>query len=234
MRSSIVMLGLSVGIFSFCALGQNKESKRVESSITVLEDIQTIPDKVIPNYLLQKAQGIAIIPSVLKGAFGFGGRWGKGVMMVRTEKGTWSDPCFITLAGGSVGMQLGGQATDFVLIFKTRRSIENVASGKLTIGADASATAGPVGRNAEASTDAQLKAEILSYAKSRGLFAGISIEGTSLSIDDDANMTFYNTKDVNANTIFAGKMTNQPPSAAKLHQALIDISQGKNGADSTK
>lgn len=225
MRSSIVILGLSIGIFSFCALGQNRESKRVESSITVLEDIQTIPDETIPSYLLQKAQGIAIIPSVLKGAFGFGGRWGKGVIMVRTEKGIWSDPCFITLAGGSVGWQIGGQATDFVLIFKSRRSIENIASGKLTIGVDASATAGPVGRNAGASTDIQLKAEILSYAKSRGLFAGVSIQGTSLSIDDGANAKFYKTNDVNASTIFAGKMADEPPLAAKLRQTLIDILQ---------
>jgi lipid-binding SYLF domain-containing protein len=228
MRSSIVLLGLSIVMFSFCQLtAQNKETKRVESSIKVIEDVQNIPDKTIPNYLLQKAQGIAIIPSVMKGALGLGGRWGKGVIMVRTEKGTWSDPCFITLAGGSVGWQFGGQATDFVLIFKTRRSIENVASGKLTLGADASVTAGPVGRNAEANTDIQMKAEILSYAKSRGLFIGVSIEGTSLSIDDDANVAFYNTKDVNASTIFAGKMTNQPQSAAELHKTLTEISQSK-------
>jgi lipid-binding SYLF domain-containing protein len=236
MKSSIIAFGLVIGIFSFCALAaENTESKRVESSTSVLKDVQAIPDKTIPTYLFEKAEGIAIIPGVLKGAFGLGGRWGKGVIMVRTENGTWSDPCFITLAGGSFGWQIGGQSTDFVLVFRTKRSIEGVESGKLTLGADASVTAGPVGRNAEASTDVQLKAEIYSYAKSRGLFAGVSIEGTSLSIDDNANAAFYDSKDVNAKTIFAGKMPKEPASAAKLHKALTDLSTGKTAAaDSAK
>jgi lipid-binding SYLF domain-containing protein len=163
---------------------------------------------------------------VIKGAIGIGGRWGKGVMMVRTEKG-WSDPSFISFGGASIGWQWGGEATDFVLIFRTRQSIEGVTSGKFTIGPNASAAAGPVGRSAEASTDAQLKAAILTYARSRGLFAGVSLEGSSLSIDDDANIEYYGTKRISARAIFDGEITNKPPSAAKLVEAVTNATTGK-------
>ena len=228
MKASVAMIGIAVGIFSLCALAaENKESKRVESAINVLKDIDSIPEKTIPDYMFQKAQGVAVIPSVYKGAFVIGGRWGKGVMLVRGDNGSWSSPSFITLFGGSFGWQIGGESTDFVLIFRSKRSIEGVASGKLTLGGDVSVAAGPVGRNAEAGTDVQLKAEIYSYAKIRGLFAGASIEGTSLSIDNDANATFYKTKDVNAKTIFDGRMASEPSSALKLNQVLTHISRGK-------
>jgi lipid-binding SYLF domain-containing protein len=220
-RLSVVLFFLSV----FALNAEENEADRVESSISVLKEIQSIPEKTIPNVLLQKAYGIAIIPNVIKGAVGVGGRWGKGIMVVKTDNGTWSPPSFITLGGGSIGFQFGGQSTDFVLVFRTKQSVDGIASGKLTIGADASATAGPVGRNAQLNTDAQLKSEIVSYAMSRGLFAGVSIEGTSLSIDDDANAEFYNRKNIKAKTIFEGQVTDEPPLVKDLKKTLVNMSR---------
>jgi lipid-binding SYLF domain-containing protein len=228
MRSSLVLSCMVVGAFSlYSQTTENEESKRVESSISVLNDIQAVPDSTIPEYLFKKGEGIAIFPNVLKAAFGLGGRWGKGIMLVRTAKGSWSDPCFITFAGGSVGWQIGGESSDFILVFRTKKSIEGMTSGKLTLGGDASVSAGPVGRNAEASTDIQLKAEIYTYAKSRGLFAGISVEGTSLSIDDGANAVFYKNKGIKARTLFAGRVAKEPPIAAKLIEAVKGMEIGR-------
>ena len=203
----------------------SKETRRIETTMDVLNDAATIPDKTIPHYLLEKASGIAIIPGVIKGAFLIGARRGKGVLLVRTPDGGWSDPCFISLTGGSLGWQIGGESTDFVLIFRTRSSVESIYHGKFTLGADASVAAGPVGRNAEASTDVQMKAEILSYARGRGLFAGASIEGSALEIDDDANADFYKVKDVGARAIFAGTMENPPPQVAELRKTLQQLSE---------
>jgi lipid-binding SYLF domain-containing protein len=225
MKSFMVCIAIISGFFSICVFAdENKEVARIESSVAVLKDNQAIPEQKIPNSLFEKAEGVAIIPSVIKGAMGIGGRWGKGVIMVRSDSGTWSNPCFIILKGGSIGGQIGGEATDLVLIFRSKRSVEGVASGKFTLGASASVAAGPLGRNAEAATDEQLKAEIYSYAKSRGLFAGIAIEGSNISIDDDANARFYNSKDINAQAILDGKVASTPPSAAKLNQVITNIS----------
>lgn len=227
MNKYMAMFGV-LSFFSICALSaENKESKRVESSIDVLKDVEAIPDKTIPNYILEKARGVAIIPSVYKGAFVVGGSWGKGIIMERADNGSWSNPCFITSVGGSFGWQFGGESTDFVLIFISKRSVEGVASGKITLGGDISVAAGPVGRNAEASTDLQLKAEILSYAKSRGLFAGVAIEGTSLSVDENANAAFYNAKDIQAKTIFAGEAAKEPVPAKEVEALLTKITMKK-------
>ena len=212
----------SIGVGS-AAAGQ-KETQRLETAIDVLGDIANIPEKTIPHYLFEKASGIAIIPGVIKGAFVFGARWGKGIIVVRTPEGGWSDPSFISLAGGSIGWQIGGESIDFVLIFRTARSVEGITNGKFTLGVDASVAAGPVGRNAEAGTDVQMKAEIYSYARGRGLFAGASIEGSSLQIDEDANEDFYKVRDVGARSVFAGRVTSASPLVAQLRRHLANLS----------
>jgi lipid-binding SYLF domain-containing protein len=145
---------------------------------------------------------MAIIPGVVKAAYGFGGQYGRGIIVVRTEDGGWSNPVFISLIGGSLGFQIGVQKADIVLVFRSRKGIDNIVSGKLTLGADASVAAGPVGRSAEVGTDLAMEAEIYSYSKSRGLFAGVSIKGASLKVDWDAINAFYGRGGLSVDEIF--------------------------------
>ena len=156
------------------------------------------PDQGIPEALLKKAYGIAVIPHVVKGAFGIGGRYGKGLVAQRNADGGWGTPLFIEIGGGSFGLQLGVEATDVVMVFTNRDGIKPLLKGKLKIGADASATAGPVGRKAEVGTDILLKSAIYSYSRSKGLFAGIALDGAVLQLDDDANKSVYGKKSVAA------------------------------------
>ena len=165
----------------------------VREADQVLHEVMAIPGRQIPTKLLSDAQGIAIIPNVLKIGFIAGVRRGHGVVMVREPNGAWSLPQFMTLTGGSVGWQAGVQDTDVVLVFMTKKSIEGLLSGKFTIGADAAAAARPVGRNAAAATDARLKAEVLSYSRSRGLFAGLALDGTVLEVNPIAQTSYYGT-----------------------------------------
>lgn len=162
------------------------------SASEVLEAMQALPLKCIPPALMNDAQGIAIIPGVIKGGFVIGGRYGQGVVLGRNPDGTWSNPVFVTLAGGSIGWQVGVQSTDIILVFKTRKSLERLlqGKGKVTLGVDAAVAAGPAGRQVEAGTDAQLSAEIYSYSRSRGLFVGVSLEGAGITNDADANRIF--------------------------------------------
>jgi len=189
--------------------GQSREEESVEMSRAVLKEIVSIPLKGIPRSMLDDAQGIAIIPNVIKGSFVVGARHGRGVLVVRQEDGNWALPWFISLTGGNIGWQIGLQATDLVLVFKTRQSIQGILSGKLTIGADAAAAAGPVGRQASAATDGQLRAEILSYSRSRGLFAGVSVDGSVLQVDPMANAAYYGAAN-------PGEARQVPESAIKL------------------
>ena len=145
----------------------------------------------IPHELLDISEGIIIIPKMINAGFVLAGKRGKGVAMVKNEDGTWSDPAFVTITGGSVGFQAGIQAVDLVLIFKHRETLENIGNGTFTIGGDISATAGPVGRNSTATTDYKMEAEVYSYSRSKGLFAGISLTGSALSVDEEANNSFY-------------------------------------------
>lgn len=175
------------------AAAASGEQATVEAATEVVTALAGIPLKGIPPALLQDAQGIAIIPNMLKAGFVIGGRHGHGVVLARQSDGCWTYPLFVTMTGGSVGWQIGVQSTDLVLIFKTRQSVERLleGKGKITLGGDVAVAAGPVGRQAEASTDAQLKAEIFSYSRSRGLFAGLSLEGTAILLDGRANEKFY-------------------------------------------
>src|SRR6266853_446796 len=170
-----------------------KQEERVENSGKVIKEILNVPDNV-PQDLLDKARCVVVLPSVVKFAIGIGGSYGRGVMTCRTGEnftGPWGAPSIIALEGGSFGLQLGGQATDFVLLLMTTRSAEAVLSSKVKLGADASAAAGPKGRDASAETDAAMRAEILSYSRARGVFAGISLEGSTLRPDNDANAKLY-------------------------------------------
>jgi lipid-binding SYLF domain-containing protein len=190
---------LALSIYAPALLAQSPASKanhteetaRAANAANVLSEIMEAPDQGIPEALLQKAYGIAVIPHVVKGAFGIGGRYGKGLVAQRNADGGWGTPLFIEIGGGSFGLQLGVEATDVVMVFTNRDGIKPLLKGKLKIGADASATAGPVGRKAEAGTDILLKSAIYSYSRSKGLFAGIALDGAVLQLDDDANKAVY-------------------------------------------
>ena len=170
---------------------QTKEDSTIRMATMVMNEIMATPASRIPESMLANAQGIAVIPNVIKVGLIGGVRHGKGVAVVRDDAGNWQSPSFVSLTGGSVGWQIGVQSTDVILVFKTKKSADGLMRGKFTIGADAAAAAGPVGRQAAAATDAQLKAEILSYSRSRGLFAGVSLDGSALQIDNQANTSFY-------------------------------------------
>lgn len=177
---------------------------RVEHASEVLAQVSEIPEQSIPAWLLSDAHAVAVIPGVVKAGFVVGGRRGHGLLSVRDGDGNWSLPSFISLTGGSVGFQAGVQSSDVVLVFKTRRSVQNLVRGKFTLGADASVAAGPVGRSAEAATDTRLAAEIYSYSRSRGLFAGVSLDGSALRIDHDGNEAVYGAG-TTPRRIFAGQ-----------------------------
>jgi len=167
------------------------EDQTIRAAHEVLQQFLDLQIRQIPDSMLAEAHGVAIIPDVIKRGFVLGGQRGKGVVIVRQPDGSWRAPSFITITGGSIGWQAGAQSTDFVLVFKTQQSVEGLMRGKFTLGADAAVAAGPVGRRAGASTDTELKAEIYSYSRSRGLFAGVSLEGSALQVDDIANAAYY-------------------------------------------
>jgi SH3 domain-containing YSC84-like protein 1 len=173
------------------ALAQSPADQTVQAATNVMNEIMAVPVTSIPQNLLADAQGLAIIPGMLKGGFVVGVRHGRGVALVRDEQGAWRPPVFVSLTGGSIGWQVGVQATDVILVFRTQKSVQGLLNGKFTIGADAAAAAGPVGRQAAAATDAQLRAEILSYSRSRGLFAGVSLDGSMLQIDQATTQAYY-------------------------------------------
>jgi lipid-binding SYLF domain-containing protein len=196
----------------------------IEDAIDVLEDMADSPDKRIPPSLLRDASAVIIAPDVVKGGFIVAGRHGHGVLLIR-QKGGWSDPVFVSLTGGSVGWQVGVSATDLFLVIRNAKSLDRIlrGAGKLTLGADASVAAGPIGRDASAATDTQLRAEILSYSRTRGLFAGVALEGDTLQVDHLANDRFYGKRRVSVADIVAGKEVG-PKSAATLKYRLTEWS----------
>ncbi len=198
----------------------SREQAKLARATEVLERFTRIPEESIPPALLRGAYGVAVIPSVIKGGFFVGGRRGKGILVIRSGNGEWSNPSFITLTGGSIGWQIGGQSTDVVLVFKSSKSIDNITEGKLTLGGDAAIAAGPVGRQTAAATDLRLAAEVYSYSRSRGLFAGLSLEGSMISIDETANRAFYGNKGITANEVLADQSLATPASARRFILAL--------------
>lgn len=195
------------------------ESERANNAVRVLKEIMQAPDKRVPAEMLSNAYAVAVIPDVIKAGFVIGGRHGVGLISVKTADGTWSNPSYVSMTGGSIGFQAGVQSTDVVLIFRTQRGVDSIVHGKFTLGADASVAAGPVGRDAHAATDAQLKAEIYSYSRSRGLFAGIALDGSVLAIDNDANQAVYG-DGVTPRRIFAGGVSNVPNAVVDFRDRL--------------
>jgi lipid-binding SYLF domain-containing protein len=221
----------SLFVYTGAALGQrtapppaSRESEVVDSSSQVLGEVMSIPAKSIPAGLLRKAEGVVIVPDMIKGGFIVGVKRGRGVVLTRDEGGKWKPPMFVTITGASVGWQAGVQGTDLVLVFQTKNSLQNLMRGKFTIGANASAAAGPVGRDAQAATDAALKAEILSYSRSRGLFAGVALDGAVLSVDQAATNAYYYPT---GNFSQPGPL---PASAARLQEQLAKYSAGPEAA----
>jgi SH3 domain-containing YSC84-like protein 1 len=192
----------------------SRETVVVDSATEVLGQIMSIPGRSIPGSLLAKAEGIVIIPGMIKGGFIVGVRHGRGVIVTRDRAGVWQPPTFVEITGASIGWQAGIEGTDLVLVFRTKNSLQNLMRGKFTIGANASAAAGPVGREAQAATDAALKAEIYSYSRSRGLFAGVALDGASLSVDQAATNAYY--QPVVGNVNRPGQPVPLPASAGRL------------------
>jgi lipid-binding SYLF domain-containing protein len=208
-----------------------KETERVEQSGQVMKEIINIPDD-IPKDLLDRAECVIVLPSVLKLAIGIGGSYGRGVMTCRTGQhftGSWSAPALFALEGGNIGFQLGGQATDFVLLVMNPRGANSLMGSKVKLGADAAAAAGPKGRTATGATDIVMRAEILSYSRSRGLFAGISLEGSTLRPDNRANEKLYGRK-VSAKDIVRLGKVKAPPSAAEL-LSILNTHSPRNRSD---
>lgn len=199
------------------ARGDERETNIIYNAEDVLDEITAIPARAIPNSLLRRAQGIAVFPGVVKAGFVVGVRRGHGIILARDENGTWSNPVFVTITGGSIGWQAGAQSTDIVLVFTNQRGVREILRGRqFALGADAAIAAGPIGRQAEADTDIRLQAEIYSYSRSRGLFVGVSLGGSSIRVDRTANAYYYNSFDATPEDIVAGINIDVPRSAAEL------------------
>src|SRR5437867_1293280 len=211
------LMALALVALPLSAAKDKKETDRLDNCGTVIKEVIDIPDNIPPD-LIDKAECIIVFPSVLKAAFVIGGSYGRGAMTCRSGEhftGPWSAPTMMALEGGSIGFQLGGQATDFVLLVMNPRGARAILNSKVKLGADASVAAGPKGRTANASTDVTLRAEVLSYSRARGLFAGISLEGSTVRPDNDANEKIYDKKVAAESIIFKGAVP-VPPSAQKL------------------
>ena len=183
-------LGLLLAFSSLHAQQESDEAKRVRDAATVFGEIMKAEDNAIPEAILREADGIAIFPGLVRAGFIFGGMRGRGILSARNDDG-WSPPAFLTMTGGSFGLQIGGQAADIILVINDRRGLENLVRNQFTLGADAAVAAGPVGRDAKAATDVQMRAQILSYSRARGLFAGVTINGSTVRQDRNANERFY-------------------------------------------
>lgn len=219
-RISGLLAALALVFTSVTVHAQGREEARLLTSSQVLNDALGSPDQFVPSRLLERAYGIAVVPDVTKVAFFFGGRRGSGVLVARDPSGHFSDPIFVNLTGGSFGFQWGVQSTDVILVFTTKRSIDRIASGQLTLGADASVAAGPVGRAASAGTDPTLSAEVYSYSRNRGLFVGVALDGSALTIDNNADARFYDKGVVNAYDIISGTVRTNSDIAKRFQDSI--------------
>jgi lipid-binding SYLF domain-containing protein len=201
------------------AFADAREEARLIEASGILEELGAQRDTAIPDRLMARAYGIVVVPNVVKVSAVVGGRRGSGVMVVRDANGKFSSPVMISLTGGSIGWQIGVQSTDIVLVFTTRKGIEGIADGKLTLGADASVAAGPLGRSASAGTDQDFKAEVYSYSRNRGLFAGVSLDGSILAIDSKSNAKLYG-QPAPASDIMAGRVTTEADAAKRFSRAI--------------
>jgi len=225
------LMALALVALPLLGAGDKKETERLENCGEVIQEVMDIPDD-IPQDLIDKSECLIVFPSVLKAAFLIGGSYGRGAMTCRTGEhftGPWSAPTMMALEGGSIGFQLGGQATDFVLLVMNPRGARAILSSKVKLGADASAAAGPKGRTANASTDVTMRAEVLSYSRARGLFAGLSLEGSTVRPDHDANERIYGKKVEAESIVFKGTVA-VPPAAQKMI-AYLNQKSPKNTSD---
>lgn len=208
-------------ILLFCVNAKisGEEKERIANAVDVLTQLLDTPDKSIPKEIIDKCECMVVIPSVKKGAFVFGGQYGKGLATCRTSPSGWSAPVFFSLKGGSFGLQIGGQTIDLVLVVLNNKGINSLLKDKFTLGADASVAAGPVGRVTSAETDAALKAEILAYARTQGLFAGISLKGSSLKPDKEANLGLYG-KPITAKEILVSNSIETPQETVEFIDLL--------------
>src|SRR5260221_1542602 len=216
----LLTLIVSLCSFAFAADAQPKESKasdRVQSAADVLNEIQSAPDSGIPNEILGSAECVAVVPSMLKGGFIVGAKYGRGLASCRTPKG-WSTPAFFTVTGGSVGFQIGGQAVDLVMLIMNNDGMQHLLSSKVALGADASVAAGPVGRHAEGNTDWKMRAQVLTYSRARGVFAGVSLNGAVVKQDKDSTREFYG-RMVPFRTALTGEI--DPPPAANAFLSTL-------------
>jgi len=225
MRRTIALVAILL-LATGTAFAGAPEENRARDAVSVLDKIMRIPEQSVPQSMLDDAYAIAVIPDVVKAGLVVGGRFGRGLVSVRTANGTWSNPSFITIAGGSFGFQAGVQSTDVVLVFSTARGVDSIVHGKFTLGANASVAAGPVGRTAEASTDEHLKAEIYSYSRARGLFAGVALDGASLAIDDRSNEAIYG-RDTTPRAIFEGRVNPPPVPVVDFRDRLEEYSASR-------
>jgi lipid-binding SYLF domain-containing protein len=222
----VLLLTLLVSLcsFSFAADEETKTAERVQAAADVLNDIQGAPDKGIPQEVLSSAECVAVVPSMLKGGFIVGAKYGRGLASCRTEKG-WSAPAFFVVTGGSFGFQIGGQAVDLVMLIMNKDGMKHLLSSEFALGADASVAAGPVGRHAEGNTDWKMRAEVLTYSRARGLFAGISLNGAQIKQDKDSTREFYG-RMVPFRTSLTGEI--EPPAGANAF--LTSLSQWAQAA----
>jgi len=209
--SQAAVLPLAVALAGTAMAGAEQDA-RAQNAVRVLTDIQAIPESAIPDKLFDEARAIVVVPDAKKVGLVVGGRRGHGLLSVKNPDGTWSNPAFVTLTGGSIGFQAGVQSADIVLVFRSDRGLESIVNGKFTLGADAGVAAGPVGRNASAATDGEMKAEIWSWSRVRGLFAGVALDGAVLAIDDGADEAVYG-RDTTPRMIFEGRAPQRPSDA---------------------
>jgi len=213
----------------YAAMQANDDVERVQKSIEVLRDLTTAPDDGIPQYLLERAEAIVVIPNLVKGGFVVGAKHGKGVVSVRDRaRNTWSSPVFVKMTGGSIGWQIGVESTDLVLLVMNRKGVDDLLNDKFTLGGNLSVAAGPVGRSADAATTVKIATGILAYSRSKGLFAGASLEGSGLRGDDDANMAFYGREiDLRGIVSERGLTPKYPDAGANLVKILKSLSSAK-------
>ncbi len=200
---------------------QGKEEDKINAATRVLRDFGNMKES-IPAEMLKVTEGIIIVPKMINGGFVLAAKRGKGIAMVKFPDGSWSSPVFVTITGGSVGLQAGVQSVDLVLIFKSSETLENIGKGSFTLGGDISVTAGPVGRNSTASTDYKMEAEVYSYSRSKGLFAGISLSGSAIDVDQKANKAFYG-EDVDSETLFTSQDESSKASVIDLKNELKSL-----------
>jgi lipid-binding SYLF domain-containing protein len=219
--SRLLVLGLLALLPVSAVQAADPPKEQAENAVRVLKEIMDdAPDKQLPADLLKNARAIAVLPDMVKGGFVFSGAKGEGLISIKSPDGTWSNPNFISMAGAGVGFQVGIQSADVILVFRTDRGVQGIIDGKFTLGANASAAAGPVGRSATAATDGQLKAEIYTYSRARGLFAGVALDGTHFSIDDDTNKEVYGPGITPRRIFETGGITNAPAYVVNFRDTL--------------